>query len=233
MPGAERAPPILLLKGTLTREDPLDSFGPTQKSFHKVHLVPLESGKPCLIDLEGTFDTFLRIEDADKKVLLFNDDVTPPNNLNSRLVFTPSKKDTYRLVVTSFEPQATGSYTLAVRDAVKVGDATVIKSRLEKMEPAPKNGRFSKAHKVELAGGSPCTLELTSPEFDAALVLVNASGQGLTTAATTSGSPARVDFTPDAAGAFHVMVTSGRPGRTGEYLLSIQRYDEARKSKSP
>src|SRR5262249_39459668 len=100
-------------------------------------------------------------------------------------------------------------------------------------QPAPKDGRFSKAHKVELAGGSPYTLELTSPDFDAALVLVNASGQGLTTAAATSGSPARVDFTPAASGVFHVMVTSGRPGQTGEYTWSVQRYDEARKSKSP
>jgi WD40 repeat protein len=172
-PGAERLPPTILLKGMLTREDPLDSFGPTQKSFHKVHLVPLESGKPYLIDLEGTFDTFLRIEDADKKCLLFNDDVSPPDNLNSRLVFIPSKKGTYRLIVTSFQPQATGSYTVAVRDAAKVGDAPVFKGRLDKMEPVPKGGRFIKIHKLELVGGSPCTLELTSPDFAAAVVLVH------------------------------------------------------------
>ncbi len=230
--GVDRSPPTILLHGTLTGGDPLDSFAVTQRSFHKVHLVPLEAGKPYLIDLEGTFDTFLRIEDADQKMLLFNDDLSPPLNLNSRLVFTPSKKGTYRLIATSAQPQVIGSYTVAVRDAVKVGDATVIKGRLDK-QPVPKGGKFSKLHQVELVDGSPYTLELTSPNFDATLVLVNAPGFPPTQASTTPGNPARLDFTPPSTGSVQVQVTSARPNQTGDYTLSIQRYEEATKAKGP
>src|SRR5262249_53781936 len=116
---ADAATPAALVvsntvKGTLTKDDPLDSFPMTQKSYHKVHTVPLEANQPYLIDLKGSFDTFLRIEDAQKKPLLFNDDVRLPDDLNSRLVFIPPQKDTYRLVVTSFKPGDTGSYTLNI-----------------------------------------------------------------------------------------------------------------------
>jgi len=220
--GADRPPPTILLKGTLTRDDPLDSFGLTKNSFHKVHLVPLESGKPYLIDLEASFDTFLRIEDADKKTLLFNDDIWSPHSLNSRLVFTPSKTDTYRLIATSFDPQATGSYTLSVRDAVKVGDATVIKGRLEK-------GQRQTVHQVELVDGSPCTLELTSPNLDATIVLTGTPAQ----ASATPSNPARLDFTPPSTRLFQFTVTSARPDQTGDYALTIQRYEEATKAKGP
>ncbi len=231
--GLDRAPPSVLLKGTLSRDDPFDSFGLTQNSFHKVHLVPLEPGKPYMIDVEGDFDTILRIEDADKKMLLLNDDVCDPFNLNSRVVFTPSKKATYRLIVTSAQPQATGSYTLAVRDAVKVGDATVIKDRLEKKEPAPQGGKFSKLHRIELVEGSPYTLELTSPNFDATIVLPSAAGTPPAQASASPGNPARLDFTPPRAGVYQIVVTSARPEQTGEYTLSVQRYEEATKAKGP
>jgi hypothetical protein len=220
--GADRSPPTILLKGTLTREDPLDSFGLTKNSFHKVHLVPLESGKPYLIDLEGPFDTFLRIEDADKKTLLFNDDMWSPHSLNSRLVFTPPKNDTYRLIATSFDPQATGSYTIGIRDAAKVGDARIIKGRLEKMQP--KN-----VHLIELVDGSPCTLELTSPNLDATIVFPGMPMQ----ASATPSNPARLNFTPPSTQSFQVVVTSARPDQTGDYTLSIQRYEEATKAKGP
>ncbi len=224
----------LILKGTLTSEDPLDTFDLTQNSFYKVHLVPFERGKTYSIGLEGTFDTFLRIENAAKTPLLFNDDVSPRNNLNSRLIFTPSKKDTYRLVVTSYEPKETGSYTLSIREAAKAGAATIIKGRLEKMDPAPKEGNLTKTHKIELAGGWPYTLELTSSDFAASFVLFDASGkEDLAKAAAVAGRPARLDLTPEATSVFQVTVTSGQRGRTGAYTLTIQRYEETKKAKTP
>jgi WD40 repeat protein/tRNA A-37 threonylcarbamoyl transferase component Bud32 len=231
---APRASPLLTIQEKLTAADPLDTFALTQKSYAKVHQVPFEVGKAYLINLEGTFDTFLRIEDADKKPLLFNDDVWPPGNLNSRLVFLPAKKDTYRMVVTSFRPQDTGAYTLTVREAAKVGDAMTINDKLEKAEPVPKGGRFSKLHKIELTGRSPYTLELASADFDGRLVLLDGSGkQGLAQASpgTANGSPARLDITPEADGVLHVFVTSGQAGQTGAYTLTVQRFEEVRKAK--
>jgi serine/threonine protein kinase len=209
----------IVLKGTLTREDPLDNFGALQGRFHKVHLVPLESGQPYLIDLEGAFDTYLRIEDANKKVLQYNDDVCPPMDLNSRSVFIPSKKDTYRLVVTSFKPQETGSYILSVQPAVKADNATVINGRLDLQ-------RWQVTHPFKLVAGSPYTVEVTSRNFDASFYLSGA-GQLLAQATATPGNPARVDFTP--ADAADYGVTVGQPGQVGEYTLSVQRYETPKK----
>jgi hypothetical protein len=55
---------------------------------------------------------------------------------------------------------------------------------------------------------------MLSPDFAALLVLVDASGKnGLAQASALAGSPARRDITPEAGDVFHVLVTSGRPGK--------------------
>jgi hypothetical protein len=215
------------------REDPLDGFPLTQKSFCKVYRVPFEAGQPYLIDLEGMFDTFLRIEDGAGKHLLFNNDMTPSKKLDSRLVFIPSSKDTYRLVVTSFKPEATGSYTLWIRLAAKVGDAVALKGTLDNTKPPPQDGKagggFKPSVEFELVGGSPYTLELTSPDQDASFWLVDAGNRKQ--AVASAGYPARLDFTPESTGVFRAFVFAGRPGQTGTYALTIQRYEETKKSR--
>src|SRR5262249_39664692 len=118
-----------VVQGNLTNLDPLDSFPLTQKSHHRVHTALLEAGQPYLIDLKGDFDTFVRLEDAQKNTLLFNDDVRP-DDLNSRLVFIPPQKDTYRLVVTSYKPGDTGSYTVNIQKALKVGKPDLVEDKL-------------------------------------------------------------------------------------------------------
>jgi len=71
-----------------------------------------------VIDLTSRqFDTFLRLEDAKKKVVAENDDIdTRANNLNSRLAFTPKEAGAYRIVATSFEQRGVGAYTLVIRE---------------------------------------------------------------------------------------------------------------------
>ena len=100
-------------RGKLAKGDPLDSFPATDKSFARVHTVTLESGQPYRIDLQGKFDTVLRVEDAKKNPLMVNDDIRP-GDLNSRLVFVATRKETYRIIVTSVDPGEVGDYTLAV-----------------------------------------------------------------------------------------------------------------------
>src|SRR5262249_45122184 len=123
-----------MVEGNLVRGDPTDSFALTPKSHHKVHAVSLEAGKSYLIDLKGDFDTFLRVEDSRKKPLLYNDDVCPPDELNSRVIFTPREKDDYRVIVTSYQPAKTGAYTLQIREAMPAGEPDARKGRLSKTE---------------------------------------------------------------------------------------------------
>lgn len=61
------------------------------------------------------------LAEADREALLLNDDVAPPDKLDSRLICRAPKKDAYRLIVTSFRP-ATGAYRLLVREAKEVGE---------------------------------------------------------------------------------------------------------------
>ena len=112
---------VLRLRDKLTDKEPLDA---NNRPF-KVHTVQLEGGRPCVISLEspkgpGYFDTFLRVEDNNGKMLAENDDSGV--DMNSMVVFTPQETGTFRIVAKSFfqaggpGPQTpTGNYLLVVR----------------------------------------------------------------------------------------------------------------------
>jgi hypothetical protein len=155
--------PGQVVKGTLGRDDPTDSFPLTGKSHRKVHVADLEAGKSYVIDLKGAFDTFLRVEDSKRKPLLFNNDICPreKDGLDSRVVFTPPEKGAYRIIATSAGAGATGAYTLRIREAAPVGEPVVRKGQLAKTDRSAQ-GRFFVVHNVKLVGGCPYTLELNS-----------------------------------------------------------------------
>jgi thiol-disulfide isomerase/thioredoxin len=103
---------ILQVEGKLTDDDPKDML--LKKSPHKVHECKLSAGGIYVIDMKSKdFDTFLRLEDSKKKQLAFNDDIAPPNDLNSRIVIKAPADDTYRIIATAF--MGTGAYTLTAR----------------------------------------------------------------------------------------------------------------------
>jgi tetratricopeptide (TPR) repeat protein len=224
-----------VLTGALTKEDPTDTFPMTRNSHHKVHAVPFEAGQPYLIDLKGEFDTFLRIEDSQKKTVLFNDDVRP-DDLNSRLVFIPPEKATYRLVVASYKAGDTGSYTLSIRKAVKVGKPTVVEDKLLDTD-SKKEGYFFKTYKLPLTGGSPYTIELESRAFNTLLVLLDGAGkQGLAQndgIAPGNKRLSRIDFTPGVDATFTVVATTSGQAETGAYRLTVQRYEAEAEAKQP
>src|SRR5262249_27720328 len=57
----------------------------------ETHEWKLQAGQIVIIDMESPqFDTYLRLEDDQGKVIAENDDISP-DNLNSRLVFTAPK----------------------------------------------------------------------------------------------------------------------------------------------
>jgi WD40 repeat protein len=221
-----------VFEGKLTAADPLDSFPMTLKSHSKVHELPLQggaamAGKAYLIDLKSRdFDTFLRIEDANKQRLLYNDDVCLPTDLNSRIVFRPAAKGTYRLIVTTFEPARTGAYQLLVREVAALDKPIVIKDKLTNKDRNPK-GQMLKFHKIKLLAGSPYTLEVESKDFPTVLILLDPTGkQRLALNMGPKGGISHIDFTPNVAATF-VLVVGSYDGRPGEYSLAVQRYDEA------
>jgi tetratricopeptide (TPR) repeat protein len=92
----------------------------TAKETKSVHEMKLKAGTTYVIDLESkAFDTFLRLEDAQGKKLVENDDITPGIDLNSRLIFTPPTDGTYRIIASAFNQSGAGAYTLTIREFVK------------------------------------------------------------------------------------------------------------------
>jgi hypothetical protein len=222
------------LEEALTKDDPTDTFPLTAKSHARVHTVELEAAQPYLIDLQGEFDTFLRVEDSQKKPLLFNDDVRP-DDLNSRLAFVPPQKGTYRVVVTAYKPGDTGRYRLSVRPAAVDGKPIRYQDRLEKTDKA-NQGKFFKTHKLTLRGGGAYALELMSPDFNTCLVLLDEQGRVLASNdGVAPGQPrkARLDFTPREDGTFLLMATSAGPQETGAYAITVERYVATAGGKSP
>lgn len=108
--------------GALAKGQPKDRL--RKNCYVQVHTVTLNKYGLYLLDLEsgngqagahnpGFFDTWLRIEDANGTVLESNDD--GGDGLNSRIYFAPPADGVYRLIVTSFRSEATGSYVLKIR----------------------------------------------------------------------------------------------------------------------
>ncbi len=104
--------PELSLTAKITKNDP--AYAPHGGSHH-VHEVKLEVGKTYQIDMiSKTFDTYLFLENSNKEVLVSNDD--GGGDLNARIIFRPTKTDTYRVIATTFARDRidAGEYTLTV-----------------------------------------------------------------------------------------------------------------------
>src|SRR5262245_48561440 len=101
--------------GELTRDDPPDKA--RAGCYHKVHTHKMSAGTRYVIDLidrnPSNMDPYLRLEDSAGTQLAQDDD--SGGNLNARIVFTPPKTDTYRIIATTCSPGRVGHYLLRVR----------------------------------------------------------------------------------------------------------------------
>ncbi len=99
--------------GKLTRDDPLDRV--RSGSHHKVHEVELHEKQTYVIELRSmAFDTYLRVENDEGKQVAHNDDISTVD-LDSRARYTPEKTGKYRLIVTSYQPNQIGKYSITVQ----------------------------------------------------------------------------------------------------------------------
>jgi hypothetical protein len=221
---------------TLLGEDSLDTFPATKNSHRKVHRVTLKAGRSYQIDLTSSdFDTYLRLENSKREPLVYNDDIyypyddnsDPAKNLNSRIVFTPAKDDSYRIIVTSYQKGATGRYALKVRPVAKAGTEEVYTGELTRQDAQTQTKKFYRKHTVKLEAGRPYTIVLESAQFDTYLRLYNTAGKLVAyNDDITPGNHqmSRIDFTPPITGNYEIMVSSYGEGQTGAYTLRVQGY---------
>src|SRR5262249_34767720 len=93
----------------------------SDKAHEQFHDQRLEAGKTYVIEMTSTaFDTYLKLLDPKGNLVAENDDIAP-NNLNSRIIFTPKESGTFRIVATSYQERGRGAYTLTITTLVRKG----------------------------------------------------------------------------------------------------------------
>jgi serine protease Do len=104
---------VKTIDGVLTSKDPIDR---KRENCHaKVVELKMSADKIYTIDLVSEdFDAYLRLETSQGKILQEDDD--GGGMLNSRIVFSPKNDETFRIVITTCDPEETGSYRLTIRE---------------------------------------------------------------------------------------------------------------------
>src|SRR5207253_9486509 len=102
---------VLQEQGQLAQADPSDKVRAGCR--HKVHTFKMTAGFAYTIDLESEdFDAYLRLEDSAGKQLAEDDDGA--GKLNARIVFRPTTEETFRIIVTTCDPDQFGAYRLTI-----------------------------------------------------------------------------------------------------------------------
>jgi hypothetical protein len=102
--------PMMSKADQLNQNDPV--FPGRPGCFHKSFPVELKAGVAYQIDLNGPFNPFLYV--TDDKGTVLNADDNSGGALNARIVFSPTKSGTYKIIVTTSAPGATGQFNLNV-----------------------------------------------------------------------------------------------------------------------
>ncbi|MFO0606183.1 MAG: caspase family protein [Polyangiales bacterium] len=228
------------LTGTLGPDGARDGEG----RFQREHVITLRRGQRVIASLQSAaFDTILHVAPPAGEAME-NDDIAP-NDTNSRLDFTAPIDGRYRFVVTSYQPNSTGPYTLQVTAGepgqgmivtggsapspdAQVGAggtltaATPVSEYLSPADPSS-GGRYVRAYRLEGHQGDMVTLRLESSAFDTTLAVLSPTGQRWfnddTTQADTNST---VQVTIPATGVYRVEVSSYRQGATGPFTLSLR-----------
>jgi CHAT domain-containing protein/tetratricopeptide (TPR) repeat protein len=210
----------LVIRGELKASDPLDRL--RKQSYCRVHEVDLKAGRTYLVELRSPdFDTFLRVEDTQGRVLAENDDIGK-TDLNSRLAIVPERRGTYRLVVTSFEGGQVGEYTVQVQALQPEGVTQIVKGRLTG-KSAVTAGRRVNLHKVRVQPERWYVIDLISTEFDPYPVLRDRTGQLLGEDDDGGGNlNSRLLWPSGEGGEWQLQATSYKAGATGSYTLRLQ-----------
>lgn len=105
-------------EGSLSSKDPVDKLRPG--CFHKVHEHKMTPGKVYVIEMidqngGSSMDPYLRLENSAGVMLAQDDDSA--GNLNARIIFAPTKEDTYKIIATTCNSGRSGKYYVTIQSA--------------------------------------------------------------------------------------------------------------------
>jgi serine protease Do len=124
---------VLEVAGSLTAKDPTDAH--QHDCYRQVHRLKMRPGSVYTIDMLSPngkrLDPYLRLEDGKGAQLAEDDD--SGGNLNSRILFRPTREDDYQIVTTTCNPKEVGPYKLVVkqldlRESAVVGKVDVLRT---------------------------------------------------------------------------------------------------------
>jgi hypothetical protein len=99
-----------VIKGKLAASDPKDAS--RKECYCKIYTIKLEAGTSYQFDCTSDWDNWLRLEDAKGKQLAEDDD--SGGGTNAQIVFECKTTGEYRVIVTSFDNEDTGDFTVNV-----------------------------------------------------------------------------------------------------------------------
>lgn len=197
------------------------------------------------IDLTSRVDTWLRLVGTDGYVFGSNDDVYFPDNLNSQISCVPLGVGTYYAEASTFQPQATGSYTLSVNIFIletfrpfpgifqpSTSDRDVSLSPSDCRDPYD-SADYADIYSFELDAKSDVIIDLESTAFIPFVRLLDDRGAEIerdNDGGEQRDGIARIDGTLSS-GVYHIVATDFSWGRgEGSYELRInasKRFDDS------
>ena len=151
-----------------------------------------------------------------------------------------SGSGTWRVQVTSYEPEERGAYALTLTTRMRT-DATVLEEEftvtgelpdgptasvsgiLDAEDPQRGDESWYEAWPMDVQAGDHAVLLLKSPDFDTYLTLVSPTNRAFNDDDGGGGTDSRLDMTFDEAGRWTIVANTLNPGDTGGYTLSVER----------
>lgn len=101
-------PVLMSVASELTPNDPMGN-----DAFMSIHEITLTAGQRYIIDLRSDeFNTFLKLLNPQGAIVAFADECGTMGS--TRVIFTPTRTETYRIVATSYDPAVVGAFHLMV-----------------------------------------------------------------------------------------------------------------------
>lgn len=213
--------------GRLSSSDPRTN----DNKYYQTYAVDLRAGENYVIDVKGSFDTYLILLDGNTK-LQYNDDYNNDTN-HSRITFRPSSSKTYRVVVTSFRERATGSFQVNVsgqstagtnpgnnNSPIRIAAGSSRSGNLSSSDARSSKGKYFDTYLLDMVAGYSYTIDLTG-DFDTYLLLHHNNAQVAYNDDFNSTRQSRMSYTAKQSGTYEIVVTSFSANEVGNYRLTI------------
>lgn len=188
--------------------------------YYDTHTIQARRGQQITATLESDdFDTYVIISPPQGEQVE-NDDFNGSER-RSQVSLEAATDGAYRILVTSYEPGETGSYTLTVQVGQGSDRGTRRESgQLEDGDSTLNSGEYADQFTFEGRPGQRVRLDVSSSAFDTYLILI-APDKEQQDNDDVEDAPGHSIIESDltASGTYRVLVTSYRPGETGAYDL--------------